>query len=161
MPHNNPGRLVVITGLPGSGKTTLATELAAVMPAIRMCPDDWMMAAGIDLWDEAARAAIEALQMTLVFGFLESGHNVVIEWGTWSRPERDTLRDAARAIGAPVELRYTHAAVDELWTRIVDRDREGKWGARSIERHELEEWTLQFQAPTDDEFATYDAASSA
>ena len=127
MPHNNPGRLVVITGLPGSGKTTLATELAAVMPAIRMCPDDWMMAAGIDLWDEAARAAIEALQMTLVFGFLESGHNVVIE----------------------------------LWTRIVDRDREGKWGARSIERHELEEWTLQFQAPTDDEFATYDTASSA
>ena len=29
------GRLVVITGLPGSGKTSLAKELAASMPAVR------------------------------------------------------------------------------------------------------------------------------
>ncbi len=43
------GRLVVITGLPGSGKTTLALDLAASLPAARMCPDDWMMASGIDL----------------------------------------------------------------------------------------------------------------
>jgi predicted kinase len=46
------GRLVVITGLPGSGKTTLAVALADSMPACRMCPDDWMMASGINLWDE-------------------------------------------------------------------------------------------------------------
>ena len=38
---------MVITGLPGSGKTTLATALAESMPACRMCPDDWMMAAAI------------------------------------------------------------------------------------------------------------------
>ncbi len=157
MNHRITGRLIVITGLPGSGKTTLATELAAAMAAIRMCPDDWMTTAGIDLWDEAARAAIEALQMTLVFNFLEAGHNVVIEWGTWSRAERDTLRDTARAIGAPVELRHTHADIDELWRRIVGRDFEGKWGARSIERHELDEWALLFEAPTDEELATYDA----
>jgi predicted kinase len=43
------GRLVVITGLPGSGKTTLAVELAASVPSVRMCPDDWMTASGIDL----------------------------------------------------------------------------------------------------------------
>ena len=43
------GRLVVITGLPGSGKTTMATELAHAMPACRMWPDDWMRASGIDL----------------------------------------------------------------------------------------------------------------
>jgi shikimate kinase len=48
--ERGPGRLVVITGLPGSGKTTLATELARSMPAVRMCPDDWMMSSGIDLW---------------------------------------------------------------------------------------------------------------
>ena len=54
------GRLVVITGLPGSGKTTLAAALADSMPACRMWPDDWMMASGIDLWDESAPAQIEA-----------------------------------------------------------------------------------------------------
>lgn len=151
------GRLVVITGLPGSGKTTLATALADSMPACRMCPDDWMMASDIDLWDESARAQIEAFQLTLSLDLLRTGHNVVIEWGVWSRAERDALRDAARSIGAPVELRYVSADTDELWRRIVERDLEGRWGSQSIQRHELDEWTRIYQPPTDDELATYDA----
>ena len=80
---HSAGRLVVITGLPGSGKTTLGAELAASMPAYRMCPDDWMVASGIDLWDENARARIGAFQLTLSLGPLRNGHNVIIEWGTW------------------------------------------------------------------------------
>jgi predicted kinase len=151
------GRLVVITGLPGSGKTTLATELAASMPASRMCPDDWMMASGIDLWDEAARAKIEAFQLTLSLDLLRAGNNVVIEWGTWAREERDALRDAARSIGATVELRYLSADTDELMRRIVDRDLEGRWASRSIRRRDLDKWLRIYQPPTDDELANYDA----
>ena len=57
------GRLVVITGLPGSGKTALAAELAMSLPAVRMCPDDWMASAGIDLWGSRARARISTLDL--------------------------------------------------------------------------------------------------
>jgi len=32
------GRLVVLTGLPGSGKTTLATQLAAVIAGVSHVP---------------------------------------------------------------------------------------------------------------------------
>src|SRR5215831_3221511 len=85
------GRLVVLTGLPGSGKTTVAIRLAGSLPACRMCPDDWMMAAGIDLWDGASRARIEAFQLDLSLGLLRAGRNVVIEWGVWAREERDAL----------------------------------------------------------------------
>lgn len=151
------GRLVVVTGLPGSGKTTLATALAASMPACRMCPDDWMMASGIDLWDEQARARIEALQLGLSLDLLRAGTNVVIEWGVWTRDERDALRDAARSIGSPVELRYVFAEADELWRRIVARDLEGRWGSRSIRRDELDAWVGLYHPPTEDELATYDA----
>jgi hypothetical protein len=38
-----------------------------------MCPDDWMMASGIDLWDEAARARIEAFQADLSLELLRAG----------------------------------------------------------------------------------------
>lgn len=154
-----PGRLVIVTGLPGSGKTTLATELAASMPAIRLCPDDWMMASGIDLWDESVRHRIEQFQLILALDRLRSGHNVVIEWGVWAREERDALREAGRSIGSPVELRYLSSATDELWRRIVRRDREGGWGSRSITRQELDKWCRIYQPPTDEEMATYDPST--
>jgi predicted kinase len=116
-----------------------------------------MTAAGIDLWAETVRSRIEEFQLSLALDLLRSGRNVVIEWGVWAREERDTLRDAARSIRSPVELRYVTATMDELWRRIVRRDLEGRWGARSITRQELEEWSRIYQPPTDEEMATYDA----
>ena len=151
-----PGRLVVITGLPGSGKTTLAWELASERSAVRLCPDDWMMASGIDLWDADLRTRIEQFQLRLALRLLRTGKDVIIEWGVWAREERDAIRDAAHSIGARVELRYTSAPVDELWRRIVDRQLEGRWASRPITRAELEQWAVQYEAPTDEEMATYD-----
>lgn len=121
-----------------------------------MCPDEWMTAAGIDLWDEAVRAKIEAFQLTLTLDLLRAGDNVVVEWGTWARAERDALRDAARSIGSAVELRHTSADPDELWRRIAERDRQGRTGSRSIRREEFDAWMRAFQAPTNEEIATYD-----
>lgn len=154
-PIGSSPRLVVITGLPGSGKSTLASKLAPMLTAVRMCPDDWMTPSGVDLWDDAARARIEAFQLELTLDLLRGGRNVIIEWGVWTRSERDAIRRAARAVGAAVELRYTTAPVDELWRRIVQRDLEGNWGSRPIEREQLEEWTRLFEPPTDDEYLTY------
>jgi predicted kinase len=155
------GGLVIITGLPGSGKTTLATELATAMPAVRMSPDDWMMSAGIDLWNASVRSRIERFQFDLMLDLLRTGDNVIIEWGVWTRKERDELRDAARAVGASVELQYVTASVDELWRRIVERNFDGRWDSRPIRRDELEEWAAAYEEPTDEEFSTYDTPRTA
>ena len=157
-------RLAIITGLPGSGKTTLARTLATSMPASRMCPDEWMAASNIDPWDRSVRSRIEAFQLELTLDLLRSGKNVVIEWGVWAREERDTLRRAARSIGAAVDLHYVMADIDELWRRIVARGREGSGAARPIrrdevrpiQRHELEEWFRIYEPPSDEEVADYD-----
>ena len=92
-------RLIIVCGLPGSGKTTLAKALERRLRAVRFSPDDWMDILSLDIYDEERRGKIEALQWTLTQQLLALGLTVIIEWGTWGRAERDTLRLGARAIG--------------------------------------------------------------
>jgi predicted kinase len=99
-------RLIIVCGLPGSGKTTLARALENKLHAVRLSPDEWIDALSLNLYDEEKREKIEALQWKFGQKLLALGLTVIIEWGTWGRSERDTLRLGARALGAAVELHY-------------------------------------------------------
>ena len=149
----SPGRLILVCGLPGSGKTTLAEALEGRLQAIRFSPDDWMDALSINLHREDMRAKVEALQWKFAQELLARGLTVIIEWGTWARSERDNLRLKARALGAGVELHCLTAPVDVLFERIQSRGLESP----PIEREALSRWSEIFEAPTPEEMALFDA----
>jgi predicted kinase len=145
-------RLILVCGLPGSGKTTRAKVLEAGLHAIRFCPDEWLEALALDLYDEERRGKIEALQWKLAQQLLALGLTVIIEWGTWARSERDALRLGARALGAAVELHYLSAPADVLFERIERRSLENP----PIPREALSRWLEIFQVPTADEMGLFD-----
>ena len=145
-------RLIIVCGLPGSGKTTHAKQVQQNLRAVRFCADEWMNAMEINLWDSEARERIEKLQWKLAQEFLTLGQNVVIEWGTWARSERDALRAGARALGAAVELHFLDAPVEALFARIRERNMESP----PTTFDDIVKWAEIFERPSSEEMALFD-----
>ena len=151
-----PGRLVVLCGLPGSGKTTLALRIAATAPVLRICPDEWLTALEADLHDEPLRDRLERKLWELAQELLVLGQTVVVEYGSWVREHRDELRLGARALGAAVELYYLDVPLAELMRRIEARNEAEDWGTAAITEAQMREYAAVFQPPDAEEFALFD-----
>jgi predicted kinase len=152
--------LILICGLPGSGKTTLARQLERARPALRLSPDEWIAALLADPGDSAEldrlRDPVEAIQWEVAKRALALGVDVVLEWGFWSRDERANYRAQAEALGAHVEVRFLDVPRDELWARLARRNAERPPGTFVVSEAQLDLWWSWFQPPTDDELVVVD-----
>ena len=149
-------RLVLICGLPASGKSTLARQLAPRIPAIRLDKDRWVAQLGGDVWDDAFRVRLERQLWALTQELLVRGQSVILEWGHWARVERDEKRIGARALGVGVELHHLDAPLQELVDRADRRTRSGEWTASPMTRAHFEEWATIFQPPDEEELLLFD-----
>jgi predicted kinase len=153
----SPTRLLLICGLPASGKSTLARALAPAIPAIRLDKDDWTTQLGHDVWDDEFRVRLEAQLWALTQELLAGGQSVILEWGHWARVERDEKRLGARALGVGVELHFLDVPLEELIERAEQRSASGEWSASPMTRAHFEQWAATFQPPTDEELLLFDA----
>jgi predicted kinase len=148
--------LFLICGLPGAGKTTLARELEAQRPALRLCPDEWIAQLLADPNDSAEldrlRTPVETVQWQIAKRALQLGVDVVLEYGFWAREERAFFRREAEALGAAVELRYLKISRDELWARLSRRNASLPPGTFPVTLEQLDLWSSWFQEPTAEEF---------
>ncbi|MCW2950308.1 MAG: hypothetical protein JWN41_1321 [Thermoleophilia bacterium] len=149
------GRIIILCGLPGSGKTTFARRLEAA-GAIRFSPDEWVLFMEVDGADEQLRHRIDLLALDIAERAAISGATVVLELGFWLRRERDATRLRARAHGVAVELHHLDVPLDELLRRVALRNDTVAAPWQQVTERELREWAAWFEAPTAEELALFD-----
>jgi predicted kinase len=145
-------------GLPGSGKTTLARRLAVERDAQRFTKDEWVLALGGDLFDEQLRVRMEAQLIQLTFELLSAGRSCILDFGLWSREERDALRLRARAQRVRVELHVMDVELDELVRRAATRYADAPHTTAEISAEQLAIWASSFETPSDAERCLFDSA---
>ncbi len=153
--------MILVCGLPGSGKTTFAKQLEAERNAIRMCPDDWIEAVLADPEDrqekDRLRDAVETLQWELAKGYLQKGLTVILENGFWAEEERTQYAMEALELDARIELYAMDSSdMDELWRRIELRNQTLSNPTWVMHRHEHEPKWTGYQPPNPEELAFYD-----
>jgi len=148
-------RLILTCGLPGAGKTKLATQLAADRRAVCLTKDEWLWALGSTPWDESTRKKVEHELWRLAQEILRLGLSVVLDFGLWARIERDEMRSVARGLDVGVELHYLEVPTDELWRRIEVRNSAPPWDSYPISRTDLDGWLRVFEAPDLAELALF------
>lgn len=95
--------LHLLHGLPGSGKSTYARELAARHAAVCLSPDEWMVERHGSNPPESKftgyKAKIAADIWRQAEAHLREGMDVILDGGFWTRAERDDARQRARQLG--------------------------------------------------------------
>lgn len=144
-------KLFVTIGLPGSGKTTRAKELAEEFGAIRLTPDDWMIPLFNHNDAHGKRDVLEGRFIWLAMRALESGINVVLDFGVWGRDERSALKYLASKVGAQCVLVYTPIDPDEQMRRVNQRFATAPGSTFVMTEADLAQWRSQFQEPDETE----------
>jgi predicted kinase len=108
---------------------------------------------GISLVDYDFRIKLQACLLEHAARLLQHGLSVVIEFGSWSRAEREIIRNVARQQGAASELHFLNAPLDELVRRVRQR---GGPAAETLASRVLLQESGKFEQPTAEEIASFD-----
>lgn len=155
--------LHLMVGLPCSGKTTAARELEQAQSALRLTTDEWHVRLfGDDFSDpddplherhNERHSALEQLLWQSAQRALGLGVNVVLDFGCWTRAEREQFRTKARELHVDFRIHYTEAPEEVLIERLEARNATLPVGTFHIDTAQLREWFALFEPPSASELS--------
>jgi len=141
-----PARAIVVMGVSGSGKSTVAQGLARYYGYSLLDADDFhsneskaQMASGIPLTDAQREPWVDALGAALR-DFTERGQSVVLAFSGLRREHRQRLRGS----GVPMRFVFLHAAPAVIAARL------GARAGHFMPPHLLDSQFQALQPPTDE-----------
>lgn len=145
-------------GLPASGKTRLARELAETHHAVRFTLDEWMLAlTDWSIFDAEYGRFADRLKEQIwetAVRLLELDVDVVLDWSLWNPERRQKWVERAAAVGAEHRLYYLNIPLSVLRERLEVRNAELPPHAHAIPMAELDRFAPLFQPPTEAEELT-------
>jgi predicted kinase len=142
--------LVIISGLPGTGKTTLAIDLADKLDLPLICIDDIVethpepsQLLNDDFWSQMNDILIEHVNNRL-----KQGTSVIVD-SVFMGEDRNAVRRLARHYGIDFFAVHTHCSDKALWrARVEERarrfphDKPATWDRIIAQSHKFQPWDL-------------------
>jgi hypothetical protein len=124
-----PPALIVMHGLSGSGKSSIARQVAELLPALQLRSDverkRMQAIAPHAMYDQASTEAVYARLRALAEIIVKSGHGVIVDACNLKRGERDAFLALGEALGVPVPIIDVRASDAVLRQRIRARQAQG------------------------------------
>jgi predicted kinase len=141
--------LHLIHGFVGAGKTTFAKKLAAETGAVRFSHDEWMCVlygANPDAGEFADFSSrVSGLIWVTASRVLAAGADVILDYGFWTRADRDDYRLRGKEAGAEVKLYVLSADPEIMKSRALKRTEEMPEGQLFIDANAIEIFRAKFE----------------
>jgi len=149
--------LHLMVGLPCSGKTTMAKQLEIDTGALRLTPDEWhRYLYGQDATHpehDQRHKKIENLQWGIAAAALKRGVDVILDFGLWSKEEREDFRQRATTLGAESKTHFLDVPIVVLLERLEKRNEESSTEVTFIPKTRMMKYLPCFEAPDEEELA--------
>lgn len=146
-------RVILLCGKICSGKSTYAQALKKAHPAVVLSCDELMLSLfpeGAGEYHDLLAERARNYQFLLSLQLIDSGVDVILDWGFWTRQWREEARAFYGARGVPCQLHYVDAAPD-VWQRHIEtRNRAvlaGRQGVYFVDEGLLAKLESRFEAP--------------
>ena len=156
------GKVHLVIGPQGAGKSTVAMQLAQHESAVRFSIDEWMQTLfGPDLpkpmsltWILVRLRRCEVQIWATASQVLRAGGCVILDLGFTKIESRDKFRDLAAGVGAEVQVHVLTAPYHVRKERVMNRNlSKGETYSFEVTPMMFEFMEKEFQDPTEDELS--------
>lgn len=115
--------LLMLQGLPGSGKTTMARSLVDTRQAVRVNKDDLREMLHNGIHSKSSEKEVLALRDKIVVDTLSRGRTIIVDDTNFAPYHETRLREIAKNMGIPFVKHFVDTPLEDCLLRNAQRDK--------------------------------------